>query len=82
MGGNEGGQPMHNQPMTPDEPAREPGTQPGPDWGHDQQARDQQGRDRQVETNQRPTGSPDDNPMQEDEIGSTPGAGSEGAPRH
>ena len=60
---------------------KQPGSQPGNDWGRDQEARDEQARDRKVEPNQHPAGPPGDGPMQDDEIGKTRGAGHEATPR-
>jgi len=80
MGGNEAGHSMtQHQATNP----KQPGSQPGNDWGSDQQKRDQQKRDRQVETNRHPVGSPDDSPMQdEEEVGTTKSPGSEGTTRY
>jgi hypothetical protein len=67
MGGNQGGQPLHSEPIDATHP--EPGSQPGADWGESQKAREEQSREHQDETKLKPI--PDGGPLQEDAIGTT-----------
>ena len=77
-GGNEGGRPLtQTQPTNPEQ--SQPGSESGNDWNRDQQG---QALDRE---DQKPSGLPDDSPMQDDEDGAgttTKGAGNEGTARY
>jgi hypothetical protein len=79
--GNERGRPLtQTQPTSPNQTG--PGSESGNDWNRDQQG---QALDREDQVKQKPSGLPDDSPMQDDEDGAgttTRGAGTEGTTRY